>query len=109
MDNARTEHDIHQGLKGAGYRADRVIPDSVIAEGLAKLVVDIARDYFSSVRIVPASIALSGEGINPREPAHIVYAKYSKRHPAEVESRKTKKPYVLLCSIDTDDGITVRL
>ena len=100
---------IHQDMLGKGYRAERVIPDSHLAEGLAKLAVDVARDYFLSTRICPADVALSGEHMIPSEPSHIVYTKISPKHPSEVNCRRTKRPYVHFCCMDLADGRTVRL
>jgi len=100
---------IHQEYLSRGYRADRVIPDSRIEEGLSKLALEIAKGYFLDARICSADIALAGEHMIPTEPSHIVYAKISPKHPSEVKSRRTKQPYVHLCRMDLADGRTVRL
>jgi len=100
---------IHKEYLSRGYRAERVIPDSRIDEGLSKLALEIAKGYFLDTRICSADIALAGERMIPAEPSHIVYAKISPKHPSEAESGRTKKHSVHLCCIDTVDERTVRL
>lgn len=77
-----------------GFEFHNLITTSEFPERMVQLSVEMARGWYSDLRVVPSDVALDGSEWKLKEPAHLVYVKISRKHPDYAERNE---PHVTLC------------
>ncbi len=81
----------HKRLRYGGYYVSRVVNDEDLAERLPVVMDNLRQGVYSSVRILPADVALQEEEISGIPDYHLVYVKYnSENSQARGEKLATK-------------------
>jgi len=67
-------------LLDSGYEVKAAILNELLPEYLTQILIEFARKKYRDVKIVPGELALEGSSWQIKQPSHIVYVKYNKRH-----------------------------